>query len=829
MSIKEYFAIPILKQKVLDFLKAKGDFQQLHQKHKRSFRAHIAEQDGDYFICDDQHQIKCVFSNQCKEKFEQCYPSSVRIYNIVNMLVCVQEYQLILQSQDLESGQKRVINKPGENSLNEKMRLGNKLEVVMEINELQVISFDRFTLRQCQSIDYDESIRIHINFVSHFLSKKSLIEECKSLTLFPITKNLLTSESLLRQNKIAYNNHQQVQQNQSLPNNYNKQTPQQNNSNVYEQPRRRFDSSDYYDTKPIEDKIKEKDPYKPIVEFKSNQSMKQFDKESAAKRQKLKRKLGKILEDKNQDGFLSCEGTQDNEMIENLGTSDNDSAHNSQILQPIVQIRSFNPHLQSQKGNNHHSIGHTQKQEELKKIDEAMEDFDFNEEDLEEFEEEMKQGKHSYQNSLEFNKKTKQDIAKQSQQSHKKQQSQKSQTNQAKNSQDSINKDILQSSKLHQEILKSRENSQMIWNKQEEENYRHNDDIQASLHNILGDANNDQDDDIQSMGDIDNKQKQLTQLGRDEDAISNSDSVLEQEKILKEVEEEKNKDRVELDIKLTREQELQDQLLMFGSLPPENMLGFGLNSTQNQKEFIEYKKQGQGGQNSESKKTVPKEKIPESQDDLLDFLDDRDDDERQKDNLFNNRALRSQSNKNPSQVSSVSKNKQSQQVDSQQKSQKSQNKTPKVSQQDSQKQKTPAKSASKSVQKQSPAQPPKNQRNLFDFMQPKRDVKMEQKSQEKDKKQAVQHSVSQSSDKDAQSDKSQSQQGIQKGLIQQKAQQKNASEKILQKTAAVITPSKITKMEPPAPKQPKQQAKSDTKTKVDTKKVSAAASKTRKK
>ncbi len=30
MSIKEYFAIPIIKQKVLDFLKAKGDFDTLH-------------------------------------------------------------------------------------------------------------------------------------------------------------------------------------------------------------------------------------------------------------------------------------------------------------------------------------------------------------------------------------------------------------------------------------------------------------------------------------------------------------------------------------------------------------------------------------------------------------------------------------------------------------------------------------------------------------------------------------------------------------------------------------------------------------------------------
>lgn len=98
MSIKEYFAIPIIKQKVLDFLKAKGDFEQLHQKHKRSFRAHIAKDSNEYFICDDQHRIKCQFSQQCINKFEERYPSSVKVHDVVNMLVCLYDYTLVLQS-----------------------------------------------------------------------------------------------------------------------------------------------------------------------------------------------------------------------------------------------------------------------------------------------------------------------------------------------------------------------------------------------------------------------------------------------------------------------------------------------------------------------------------------------------------------------------------------------------------------------------------------------------------------------------------------------------------------------------------------------------------
>ena len=41
MSIKEFFAFPIIKNKVVEFLKAKGDFEYLHSKHKRPFRGYV--------------------------------------------------------------------------------------------------------------------------------------------------------------------------------------------------------------------------------------------------------------------------------------------------------------------------------------------------------------------------------------------------------------------------------------------------------------------------------------------------------------------------------------------------------------------------------------------------------------------------------------------------------------------------------------------------------------------------------------------------------------------------------------------------------------------
>jgi len=41
MSVKEFFAFPVLKQTVIEFLKNKGDFESLGQKYKKHFRAHI--------------------------------------------------------------------------------------------------------------------------------------------------------------------------------------------------------------------------------------------------------------------------------------------------------------------------------------------------------------------------------------------------------------------------------------------------------------------------------------------------------------------------------------------------------------------------------------------------------------------------------------------------------------------------------------------------------------------------------------------------------------------------------------------------------------------
>jgi len=45
---------------------------------------------ADYFASDGFNSIRCIFSEVCKENFARMYPASIKIFNTVNMLICIQ-------------------------------------------------------------------------------------------------------------------------------------------------------------------------------------------------------------------------------------------------------------------------------------------------------------------------------------------------------------------------------------------------------------------------------------------------------------------------------------------------------------------------------------------------------------------------------------------------------------------------------------------------------------------------------------------------------------------------------------------------------------------
>jgi hypothetical protein len=164
MSVKDFFAFANIKQTVIEFLKNRSDFESLPARHKKPFRGHInrynlgpntkdqepqiATNDpySDYFVSDGFNSIKCHFSELCKESFDRMYPSSIKIYNIVNMLICIQSYSMVLRNRDYDLTKQPL--QPTTDLVAEllKQTQGRQtdLEVVLVIDELRVISFDRF-------------------------------------------------------------------------------------------------------------------------------------------------------------------------------------------------------------------------------------------------------------------------------------------------------------------------------------------------------------------------------------------------------------------------------------------------------------------------------------------------------------------------------------------------------------------------------------------------------------------------------------------------------------------------------------------------------------
>lgn len=49
------------------------------------------------------------------------------------------------------------------------------LEVVLVIDEVKVISFDRFSMKMPASVAWDDQVQTHLRYMRHFLTKRSLI------------------------------------------------------------------------------------------------------------------------------------------------------------------------------------------------------------------------------------------------------------------------------------------------------------------------------------------------------------------------------------------------------------------------------------------------------------------------------------------------------------------------------------------------------------------------------------------------------------------------------------------------------------------------------
>ena len=201
MSVKEFFAFSSIKPTVLEFLRSRADFPALERKFKKPFRAYINKHSSvqgqrnapanqvdddqllDFFVSDGFHSIKCLFSERCKERFGEVYPGSVKIASIVNMLICVQSFRVEMRAPFALADQKVEAEEDGaaqtfESSLY-KLNAGlvKSMEVVLLVDELRVISFDRFGMKMPSSLAFDDQVRSHLNVMRHFLMKQLILRQ----------------------------------------------------------------------------------------------------------------------------------------------------------------------------------------------------------------------------------------------------------------------------------------------------------------------------------------------------------------------------------------------------------------------------------------------------------------------------------------------------------------------------------------------------------------------------------------------------------------------------------------------------------------------------
>ena len=108
----------------------------------------------------------------------------MRIYNTVNMLICVQNYYVELRCPAVGMGGTGGANASPMNlfssnksslSLTNDMLALKNLECVLVIDELRVISFDRFGMKMPSSVAFDDQVRVHLSFLRHFLMKGLLV------------------------------------------------------------------------------------------------------------------------------------------------------------------------------------------------------------------------------------------------------------------------------------------------------------------------------------------------------------------------------------------------------------------------------------------------------------------------------------------------------------------------------------------------------------------------------------------------------------------------------------------------------------------------------
>ena len=96
------------------------------------------------------------------------------------MLISVQSFRLELRAPSpslarASNGESNVTDLSGKEAGASDIHLLKNLDVVLVIDELRVISFDRYGMKLPSSVAFDDQVRSNLSFLRHFLMKQVLL------------------------------------------------------------------------------------------------------------------------------------------------------------------------------------------------------------------------------------------------------------------------------------------------------------------------------------------------------------------------------------------------------------------------------------------------------------------------------------------------------------------------------------------------------------------------------------------------------------------------------------------------------------------------------
>ena len=214
------------------------------------------------------------------------YPTSVRISNLINMLIAVESFSVELRSQTHSAATKDV-NFVKESSVARDVRFLKNLEVVLVIEELRVISFDRFGMKMPSSVAFDDQVRAHLNFLRHFLMKQVLLIE--EFDMPPICNLTLRHAKVANEERSSYFPLAGSTKSRFEPNDFHQHRNGAIAPNKLEKPANasNFDLTD-------------------VVKIRGEDSPSRHLKQKRLNKQKRKEALRMLKEQESIDGFLSC-------------------------------------------------------------------------------------------------------------------------------------------------------------------------------------------------------------------------------------------------------------------------------------------------------------------------------------------------------------------------------------------------------------------------------------------------------------------------------------------------------------------------------------------